>query len=235
MSESIHPFYFSAEWIEVRNSVRSKAGYRCYYCDDHPAYMVDHVIPRHLCPDPLATNNLVCCCALCNQVAGAKGFKSKAAKRRWVRRQRGIDAAYVAPTKKPKRRKINKITIVNAPRTPPPPKERKIAPPPAIKTSTVVPAQQGSASQWRDALRRIRTVYPVAQVRGDHLIVPLPLPRFHGYRLRVEPTHLFAACTMTVEKGARGPVTNQFHNASVQNIYELLDQLGVARSSRGVR
>jgi hypothetical protein len=106
----MHELYSTPEWEEVRNLVRDKAHWICYYCGERGP-MADHVLPRHLCKDPLDIKNLVCCCPICNEIAGGQKFKNRTEKRRWIRIERGIDKPVPVVAKKNKSRPGRKLYV----------------------------------------------------------------------------------------------------------------------------
>ena len=59
----------SRKYKERRLRVLAMAGYVCHYCGQ-TADQVDHVVPIAKGGDPLAWENMVACCKLCNQVKG---------------------------------------------------------------------------------------------------------------------------------------------------------------------
>lgn len=59
----------SRKYKERRLKVLAMAGYVCVYCGQ-TADQVDHVVPIAKGGDPLAWENMVACCKMCNQLKG---------------------------------------------------------------------------------------------------------------------------------------------------------------------
>ena len=72
----------SCYWTKWKKLVE-RYGDMCFYCDEHVATSIDHVIPySYVDNDEL--DNLRPACALCNCIAGDKMFESDLEKRWYI-------------------------------------------------------------------------------------------------------------------------------------------------------
>lgn len=81
----IDPYYFSDEWVDLRNRVVRRDKGVCFYCGER-GHQADHVVPRWMGGRDQVTN-LVCSCARCNKLLGGQFFSTRSERKRWVRCQ----------------------------------------------------------------------------------------------------------------------------------------------------
>ena len=82
------PYYRTKAWRELRAEVIARDRGICRYCGAR-AHQADHVIPRSK-QGPDTLDNLVACCASCNDAARSARFPSFEAKRAYVLTARKI-------------------------------------------------------------------------------------------------------------------------------------------------
>jgi 5-methylcytosine-specific restriction endonuclease McrA len=86
LRSQIPVYYSTPHWRRLRTFVLQRDEGVCFYCGGM-AITADHVTPRGWggADHP---NNLVACCATCNEVAGGKNFKKRGAKKAWIAKER---------------------------------------------------------------------------------------------------------------------------------------------------